>query len=83
MNHLPRAGVGGLTEILVEILGAGALEVDEMLAEVGRLQRVVGSLAVEDVGGRTANGTAEHLRIRVDGQRVGFPRLQCSRGRYE
>ncbi len=82
-DHLSHAGVGGPAEIPVEIPGAGALEVDEMLAEVAGLQRVVGNLAIEDVGGGTADGTAEHLRVGVDGQRVGLLRLQRSRGRYE
>ena len=54
-----------------------------MLAEVAGFQWVVGHLSVEDVGSRTADGTAEHLRIGVDGQRVGFLCLERSRGRYE
>jgi hypothetical protein len=47
-DDLPHAGVSGPAEILVEILRASALEVDEMLAEVGGLQVVFGILAVED-----------------------------------
>ena len=82
-DDLPHAGVGGAPEILIEILGTCALEVDEMLAEVGGLELVVGDLAVEHVGSTTADGTAEHLGIRVDGHRVGLLRLQRSRGRYE
>jgi hypothetical protein len=54
-----------------------------MLAEVGGLELVVGHVTVEHVGGTTADGAAEHLRIRVDGQRVGLLRLQGSCGRYE
>ncbi len=52
-----------------------------MLAEIGALQLVVGKLAVEHIGPRTADGTAERLRIWVDDQRVGLLGFQRSRRR--
>ncbi len=54
-----------------------------MLAELRGLQRVIGVLAVENVGRGTAHGSAKQLGVGVDGQRVGLLRLQRSRGRYE
>jgi hypothetical protein len=82
-DHLPHAGFGRPAEIFVEIPGARALEVDEMLAELGGLQRVLGFLTVEHVGRVTADGAAEQLRIRVDGKRIGLLRLQRPRRRHE
>ena len=82
-DHLPHAVGGRPAEILVKVFGAGALEVDEMLAEAAGLQLVVGNLAIDAVGSTAANGTAEHLRILVDGQRIGFLCLERSRGRHE
>src|SRR5271163_2654632 len=82
-DYLPHARVRRPAKILVEIFGASALEVDEMLAEVGGLEWVVGNLTVENVGRRTADGATKQLRIRVDGQRVGLLCLQRSRCRYE
>src|SRR5262249_18300271 len=82
-DDLPHAGVGGAQEVLVEILRARGLEVDEGVAEVGGLERGVGVLAVENVRRRTTDGTTEDLRVWVDGQRVGLLRLQRPRGRYE
>jgi hypothetical protein len=70
-------------EVVVEISGAGRLEVDEMLAPVGGFQLVFGVLAVEHVGRVSSHRTAEHLSKRIDRQRVGFLRLQSSSGGHE
>jgi hypothetical protein len=50
-----------------------------VLTELG-FQPVVGSLSVEHVGPFAPDGPAEHLGIRINGQRLGFLRFQCPRG---
>jgi ribosomal protein L16 Arg81 hydroxylase len=82
-DHLPYAGVRRSAEIFVEVLGAGSLVVDEMPTPVGGLQLVVRQLAVQDVGGYTADGATENLGVRVHDQRVRLLCLQRSRCRYE
>ncbi|COV72941.1 Uncharacterised protein [Mycobacterium tuberculosis] len=82
-DHLLHAGGRCPGEILVEIPGAGTLEVDEMLTEVPGCQIVIGQLAVQYVGPFTTCGTAENLGIGIDGQRIGLLRLQCSCGGYQ
>ena len=51
-----------------------------MLTEIGCLELVVGILAVEHIGGGAAHRVAENPGERVDGQRIGFLRLQRSCG---
>lgn len=82
-DHLLHAGGRCPGEILVEIPGAGTLEVDEMLTEVPGCQIVIGQLAVQYVGPFTTCGTAENLGIGIDGQRIGLLRLQYSCGGYQ
>jgi hypothetical protein len=82
-DDLPHAGFRGPQEVLVEVLRASSLEVDEMVAEVGALEGVVGFLTVENVGRRSADGATEDLRVLVDDQRVGLLRLERPCGRYE
>ena len=81
-HHLPYPGFGSLAEVVVEVPGSGALEVHEVPTELG-LQLVVGSLAVQQVRPFATDGPAEDLGIGIDGQGLGFLRLQCSCGGYE
>src|SRR6185295_5285744 len=81
-DDLPHPDGGRGLEVVVEVLSANGLEVDEVVAELA-LQRVLGRLAVEQVGPLSPNGPAEDLGEWIDRRGVGLLRLECSRRCYE
>jgi hypothetical protein len=77
-DDLAHTGADDLAEIVVEVAGAGALECLEVLAELA-LQLVVRCPAVKQVRPFAAHRPAEHLGIRVDGERFVSLGLQRTR----